>query len=482
MEVKARSNYTQLGAPSLRVLSDDQIREIHSAACEILEHTGMEIRHAGAQEMLHSFGAKIGPEKDRVRIPSWLVNDAIRKAPERVVMCNRDGERHMFLEDHKVHYGCNPDNPDYTDPYTHERRKFTSKDGADLAKIIDWSEHIDFVLNACFSADVHPDVADRVIIRQMILNHRKSIGFSCKDAEALKDIIEMAAIVAGGHEQLQMNPYMFHIQEPISPLLHEGNSIEEVMICAKNRFPLVYYPMPMAGATAPATAAGELAQAHAESMTGLVIHQLTNPGAPFVTGGVNSIMDMKTMRFCYGAPELCLRVAAHADIAHYFKLPFWGTAGCVETPMVDEQASVELAMTILMAGLSGANLIHDIGLMDQATVTCPEILVMADEIVGYVKQILIGIQVNTETLCLDDIDKAGPRGNHLASQKTFNEFRRFWMPSLFDRTAKRPENFPSFQERLNAKAREIIETHEVPPLAEDKRKVLLALEKKWMDK
>ncbi len=480
MEAKSRSSYTQMAAPTLRILTDDQIREIHSAACEILERTGMEIRNKKARELLHGYGAKIGPEKDRVRIPGWLVNDSIRKAPERVTLCNRDGKRHIFLEDHNVHYGCNPDNPEYTDPYTHERRPFTSKDGADLAKIIDWSDHIDFVLNACFSADVHPDVADRVIIRQMILNQRKSIGFSCKDADTLKDIIEMAAIIAGGHEELQMNPYMFHIQEPISPLLHEGNSVDEIMICAENRFPLVYYPMPMAGATAPATAAGELAQAHAESMTGLVIHQLTNPGAPFITGGVNSIMDMKTTRFCYGAPELCLRVAAHADLAHYFHLPFWGTAGCVETPTVDEQASVELAMTILMAGLSGANLIHDTGLMDQATVTCPEILVMADEIMGYVKNILNGINVSKETLCLDDIDKLGPAGNHLGTEHTFTEFKNFWMPSLFSRASDRPDNFPSFQKRLNEKARNIIETHEVPPLDDDKLKVLLELEKKWM--
>ena len=105
---------------------------------------------------------------------------------------------------------------------------------------------------------------------------------------------------------------------------------------------------------------------------------------------------------------------------------------------------------------------------------------MADEIVGYVKHILGGIQVNADTLSLDDIDKTGPRGNHLASKKTFAEFRKFWMPSLFDRTAKRPADFPPFQERLNAKAKEIIETHEVPPLADDKRMALLELEKKWM--
>jgi len=474
------SNFTQFSTPQMRVLSDDQIEEIHLAACEILERTGTKIHNEEAKELLHGYGAHIGPDH-RVCIPSHLVDDALRRAPRRVVLCNRDGERTIFLEDHKGYYGCNPDTPDFIDPYTSQRRPFTSNDGKHMATVVDYTKNIDFALTGGFSMDVDRDVADRVIIRQMILYQRKTIGFSCKDADSLLDIIEMAAIVAGGHEALKLNPYIFHIQEPISPLVHDANSIKEVMICAEKGIPLVYYPMPMGGATAPATSAGLLAQNHAESMTGLVIHQLTRAGTPFVTGGVASIMDMASTRFSYGAPELYLQCAALADIAHYFKIPFWGTAGCIDAKTVDQQGAVEIAMSCLMAGLSGANLIHDVGLMDQASLTCPEILLLADEVISMVKHVLKGIDVNEETLALDVVNTVAPGGNFLGEDHTLRHFRNFWMPTLFDRSVTEQGKLgPSLSEKLNEKARQVIEKHEVPPLADEKVKELRELEKKWL--
>jgi trimethylamine--corrinoid protein Co-methyltransferase len=475
-----KSHFTQIIHPYMRILSDDQIEAIHLAGCEILEHTGSKILNKKAQELLHGFGAHIGPN-NIVRIPSWLVNDAIRKAPERIVLCNRDGRRTMFLEGHNCYFGCNPDEPDYLDPYTGKRRPFTSKDGRDMARVVDYTDNIDFVLTGGFCADVDAKVADRVIIREMILNQRKVIGFSCKDADSLLDIMEMGSIVAGGHEELEMNPYLFHIQESISPLVHDDNSIKELMICAEKNFPIVYYPMPMAGTTAPTTFAGVLALNLAETLTGLVIHQLTKPGAPIILGGVPSIMDMRTMRYAYGAPELHLQCSALSEIIHHYKIPFWGTAGCVETATIDQQAAAEISVSCLMAALSGANLVHDTGLMDQATVTCPEILLLADEIQDLIKHIMKGIDVNEETLALDMVHKVGPGGNFLAEDHTLKHFRSFWNPRLFSRQVMQPgESGPSLSERLNKKAKEIIETHQVPPLAEDKRKALLQLEKKWL--
>lgn len=474
-----RSNYVQYRTPQMKVLSVDQIEEIHSAACEILARTGSKIMNTKAKELLHGAGAHIC-DNNVVKIPAYMIDQAIRTAPKKVVMCNRDGERKINLTGHHVHYGCNPDNPEYIDPFTHERRLFVSADGRQLAKIIDQAKHIDFLLNACFSSDFPENVADRVIVMEMMLNQRKTVGFSCKDADSLLDIIDMAAIVCGGYDNLKQNPYIFHIQEPISPLIHDDNSIKEVMICAEKGVPLVYYPMPMGGATAPATSAGLLAQNHAESLTGLVIHQLAVPGAPFIYGGVASIMDMKSARFSYGAPELHLQCSALADIAHHFQLPIWGTAGCVDAKTVDPQAGAEIAMSCLMAGLSGANLIHDVGLMDQATVTCPEVLLLADEVIGMVKKILGGIDVNEDTLALDVIDEVGPGGNFISQEHTFNNFGNFWKPRFFDRTVYKKGEDVNLNKKLNEEAISIINNYEVPELDEAKVKELRTLEKKWL--
>ena len=476
----SRSNFSQLTAPTMRVLSDDQIQAIHFAGMEILERTGMQIEYDGAKDILLSNGA-YQDEKGMIHIPEWMVKKALTTAPSRIVMSNRDGKRCMFLEGYNSHYGCNPDMLDYIDPYTHERRPYTSADAKQMATVSDWCENIDFNLTACQSFDVPYEVADRVVNRQMMLYCRKPIGFSCTSPESLVDIIDMAAIISGSHENLERNPYIFHIGEPCSPLKHDRLIMEEVMICAKRMVPMVYYPMPNGCGTAPATGAGRLALAHAESLTGLVVSQLTRPGAPFVYGAIPAVMDLKSMRFSYLAPESYLECSAMADMGHWLGLPIWGTAGMVDSKAVDAQAGAEMAFACLMQGLSGANLIHDAAFMDEATLVCPESLILANEVIGIVKGILRGVPVNEDTLAVDVIDEIGPHANYMGHPHTFRHFKELWMPTTFDRTINRTgAKLPRYDEVLNEKAKDIIENYEVPALEKAKYDALMELEKKWL--
>ena len=475
-DIYSRSAFTQM-TPSLRVISDSQIEEIHSAGLDILSHIGMKLENEKAKEILYSHGAYI--DGKIVRVPTKMVEECLRSAPSSFILYTRDGEPYIHVEGYNANYGCNPDNPLYRDPYTGEMRKPTSLDAANMGKLIDYLPHIDFINTCNFAFDVPEDIADRVNIRQYMFNLRKPLCFSCKDASALEDIIEMGAIAAGGHDKLRIHPYLFHIEEPVSPLTHDEVAIDCVMTCAKHEVPLVYFPMTMAGATAPATLAGLLAQSHAEILFGLVIHQYTNPGAPFVYGAIPSIMDMQTTKFCYGAPEMWLCASAIADIAHYFKLPIWGTAGPTDAKEIDQQCVADLSYSILMAGLSGANLIHDIGLMDSANTYCPEIYVLSDELASMTKVITRGIDINEENLALPQIEQALESGSFICEEHTFNHFKKIWRPQFFDRTTS-PEKDGDIFEKLNAKVRDVFENYEPVPFAEDKKKAILELEKKWM--
>lgn len=463
--------------PSLRVISDSQIEEIHYAALDILSHIGMKLENEKAKEILYSHGAYV--DGKIVRLPTKMVEEALRTAPSSFILYTRDGEPFIHVEGYNANYGCNPDNPLYRDPYTGEMRKPTSLDAANMGKLIDYLPHIDFINTCNFAFDVPEDIADRVNIRQYMFNMRKPICFSCKDSSALEDIIEMGAIAAGGHDKLRIHPYLFHIEEPVSPLTHDEVAIDCVMTCAKHEVPLVYFPMTMAGATAPATLAGLLAQSHAEILFGLVIHQYANPGAPFVYGAIPSIMDMQTTKFCYGAPEMWLCASAIADIAHYFKLPIWGTAGPTDAKEIDQQCVADLSYSILMSGLSGANLIHDIGLMDSANTYCPEIYVLSDELASMTKVITRGIDVNEENLALPQIEQALESGSFICEEHTFNHFKQIWRPQFFDRTTS-PEKDGDIFEKLNAKVRDVFEHYEPTPFAEDKKRAILEFEKKWM--
>jgi trimethylamine--corrinoid protein Co-methyltransferase len=163
----------------------------------------------------------------------------------------------------------------------------------------------------------------------------------------------------------------------------------------------------------------------------------------------------------------------------------YGTAGCTDAQILDPQAAAQVAISCLMAAMSGANLIHDVALMGSATVASLDMYLFADEILSMVRHICDGVAVNPETLAVNLIDSVGPGGTFIVERHTFDNFRRFWYPMAFSRTrysAATPTSETDLRNRLRDRAREIIDSHQVEPLSEDVTKELADLEKRWMAK
>jgi trimethylamine--corrinoid protein Co-methyltransferase len=241
--------------------------------------------------------------------------------------------------------------------------------------------------------------------------------------------------------------------------------------------------MPMLGATAPATFGGTLAQGNAEVLSGLVIHQLRNPGAPFIYGSISTIMDMQTTVCSYGAPEMDLMTAAMTDLAHSYGLPMYGLACCTDSPAVDQQAAVEAAVSAMMSLLSGANMVHDVGLANHCTVVGPTMLVLSDEIIEMVKRACQPIPLDEEALALDVIDRVGPGGNYLLDKHTLAYYKNIWYSDLFLRDSKvsnESEKVETFSMRLQAKVKRILDTHQPIALPEEVMEELVSMEKHWL--
>ena len=206
----------------------------------------------------------------------------------------------------------------------------------------------------------------------------------------------------------------------------------------------------------------------AEFLAGMVVSQLKRRGAPLVMGGVVGPIDMRTSILSYGSPELCLLSAALTDVAHSLKVPMFSTAGCSDAKVLDEQAAVEATFSIITAGLSGANLIHDVGFLASAMIGSHEMVVLSDELIGMAKRFLSGIEVNEETLAVDLLCEVGPGGNFLCNDHTVRHFRReLWFPRLLDRQRYGPwkdSGAARLGDRLKERVREILATHQVPPL------------------
>lgn len=329
------------------------------------------------------------------------------------------------------------------------------------------------------SQDVPQPVYDRYQFEAMVNNTSKPIVITANDSEGFADIIEMAEIIAGGEEALRRNPFMVLYAEPITPLQHATESIGKLILAAKKEFPVVYTPCVMAGTTVPATMAGTLACGVAESLSGLVLHQLTKAGAPFIMGGVFTIMDMQSTIFSYGAPEFHLLEGALADIAHYLKLPMFGTCGCSDSKTVDEQAAIEASFSILMMAQAGPNLNHDVGYIEYGSTASLEMLVMSDEIIGMARRIVRGIEVNRDTLAVDVIDRVGPGGHFLRDEHTRKYFKtETWYPSIIDRSIYanwKAAGSKTLGQRANEKVKAILESHQADPLAPEIREKVRAV-------
>ena len=454
-----KSNFAAYATPQFRILSDAQIYEIYLAALEVLERVGVDVFEEESVNLLVSAGA-CDKGKGRVCIPSYLVEEALNSAPKRVTLSSRDGKRAVLLEGTKVYFGTGSDCLRILDSFTGERRLITKEDVGKAALLCDYLSNIDFFMSLGLVSDVPASVSDRHQYQAMLLNTTKPIIFTAHDEAGMADIIEMAETAAGGREQLRSNPCIALYAEPTSPLQHSKTALRKLLLAAQEGIPVVYTPGHMAGGTAPATLASVLVVNNAEVLSGLIISQLKQKGAPFIVGGLPTLLDMKTAIFSYGAPEMHMASAALTEIAHYYRLPMFSTAGCSDAKVMDQQAAIESSLSCLMAALSGANLIHDVGYLECGLTSSYEMVVMTDEIIAMVKRIMRGIEVNEESLALDVIDKVGPGGNFLPEKHTLQHFRKeHWHPKLMDRSSYerwRQAGEKTLGQRVSEKVKEIL--------------------------
>jgi len=462
-----KSNTTAYRSLSVRVLSDRQCEEIFTSALEVLERTGVTFHDEEAREILRKAGCYV--DGIRVRIPSRLVEKALLTVPHRVALCDsRTGERTMFLEGYNAYFGTGSDTPFYIDPYSLERKKSSKLSVGQACKVIDALPNIDFVMSLGIVRDVPQLIYDRHQFEAQILNTSKPIVTTATDVHGFSDIIEMCEIIAGGEEALRQNPFMTLYAEPISPLQHAWEAATKLMLAAKKQLPVVYTPCVMGGGTVPATMAGVMTNGLSESLSGLVLNQQTREGAPFIMGGVFTIMDMNSTIFSYGSPELSLLMAALADMAHYLKLPMFGTCGCSDSKIVDEQTGIEDAISILMTQLAGPNLNHDVGYIEYGSTASFESLVICDEIIGVVRRMGRGIWVDDQTLAVDVIDQVGPGGDYSIHEHTqkWSE-KEFYSGALMDRESYESwlkSGSKTMFQRANEKVKDTLEHYEPAPL------------------
>jgi trimethylamine--corrinoid protein Co-methyltransferase len=318
--------------------------------------------------------------------------------------------------------------------------------------------------------------------RAQVENSLKPIFFTAAGAEDLALIFDMAAAVAGDDGLLREKPFLIHYSEPTAPLTHSPGAIKKLFLCAEKRIPICYVPGILQGGTGPVTVAGSLIQGNAEALSGIVLHQLRAKGAPIISGMGNGRMDMLTGTIIYECPEYRLSISAVADLYHYYEIPLWGTAGMSDSHCLDQQAGIEAAISLTMAGLNGSNLIHDVGYLGQGLIGSPASIVMCAEIIGYVKHFIRGFSIDEESLGLDAIHDVGHGGDFLSHAHTAKYFKKEqWQPMFRNRQdfqGWKDQGRKTYGEIVTQKAREILSSHAPEPLSNNILKELASIRNK----
>jgi len=319
--------------PFVRMISEQQVREIHYATLEILRNTGVKMQDPQGRELLLDAGA--WESNGRIKIPEKLVTDAIEKAPSRLPMYNRLGKLTMPLELGKVFFGSGSDTTFTLDPESGERRRSLAQDVKNMAIVADALENFDFVMSMANPSDVSADDLYLHAFMNMIRGSVKPNVYTAKDRKDMEDIYRIAVAVVGGEDELCEKPFLLHYAEPISPLYIIEESLQKHIFCAEKGIPAAYIPSPNTGGGGPITLAGAVALGNAESLLGLIITQLVRPGAPFLYGMNTAALDMKSTIVSYGSPEWSMGMGAWVELARFYNLPVWGYGGATDSKVVD---------------------------------------------------------------------------------------------------------------------------------------------------
>ncbi len=452
--------------PYFRVLNDEKRDRIHAATAEILEHIGVKVTRPEAVEMMSGAGCRV--DGDIVRVPDWLLDDAIASAPKQFTLFDREGEPAQYLGSPAVytHTGYTP--LEFFDLETGVRRDYTLDDFRLVARVADALPNVDAIGQPGVvrpSAENPLEVINHLEFEAMVTNSSKPIHTLVASGAILADCLDMAEAVAkaNGASSLSEKPFVMPMLNPISPLVYADDTVDKLLISVDRGIPVICGPMPLAGGTSPATLAGTIALSNAESLFGLVMSQVRRKGAPYVMITFAATMDMRTGDVTSG-PEGMLMVAGCLEMGHHYRIPIaGGGAYGGRHGILDGDAGRQQMLGALTRSLLRGNAGVSIGAGSSL-----EAAVLADETFGMLKAMMAGVPVDDETLAVDVIRELGAgSGNYLAHPHTFRHFRAFWEPSTVPRSSYEgwvAQGRKTTDDYVKERLRDIMQNHRPKPV------------------
>ncbi|CAN2042028.1 Methyltransferase [Candidatus Magnetomoraceae bacterium gMMP-15] len=418
-------------------LNEEDILKIHETSLKVFEEVGVKINNEEAYEMFRKAGAVTDDSTKIVKLPPALVKDIISKAPSEINLCGRsdNGEFDCKMGGTRVHMGTGGTALNVQDPGSKDSRRSELKDIMNMARVVNELENIHFYMLNVYPNDLQDKDVDVNRFGAALNRTLKHVMGGVYTIEGIRNVIKMASMIAGSLEKLRERPFISMVACVISPFVIDEIYGQLAIEVAKHGIPLVTPTEPLCGATAPITLAGNLVVQNVDTLTGVMVAQLTNPGTPVFYGCVSSVTDLRSMKYMAGAVEMGLLNAATSQMAQFYQIPIYATAGMSDSKIIDAQAGYESAITSMLVALAGGNLIHDAaGFIEFCMTASYDKLIIDNEIIGMTMRAVQGIKVNDDTLAFDLIKKIGPGGHFVAARHTRRYARsEQYMPKLSNR-------------------------------------------------
>lgn len=446
------------------LLSEEDINLIHKTSMEIFEETGVEVHNQKARETFKENGARV--ENEKVYLSGDLVEEYLKKVPSSFTLHARNSENDVEIGGKSGVLA-----PGYGAPWVTNiegnNRDATYEDYENFTKLASASDNLD-VLGGVL---VEPtDLADEERHVKMMYAAAKysdkPLMGSALGKKKAQEAIKMASILMGEDEIICDRPIVITLINTTSPLGFDQRMLEALMEHARFNQPTVIASLIMAGSTGPITVAGTITLQNVEVLTGIVLSQMINPGAPVVYGSASTIVDMNTGDLAVGSPEYAKFIGATAQLARHYNVPCRGGGSITDSLRTDGQAGYESMMTFNASMSHGMDFVlHSAGLLKNYMAMSYEKFILDDEILDMINNYQKGLEVSKQTVAKEAIQSVGHSGHYLKEPSTIRHMKDFRVPALSNRKGfDSEEGLKPTVERAHERCESILDDFEAPPL------------------
>lgn len=434
------------------ILTGSDIECIHEHSLDLLERVGIDYKTPRALEVLAEAGCPVDYERTRARLPRRLVEWALQQAPRVVRLNARDPARDVVLDGRRPHHTTDSQGTQAIALESGERHDSTAEDlrrGLLFADALDMAEIVNIMVAA---GDVPAHLRTIRHFALAFTQTSKPVRSGVLHAGQVPFIVEMARLAAGG----EFRPIFSAIDCTISPLMHDGPMTEACLELARLRVPILVYPMPLSGGTAPLARSGTVLLHNIEFLSGLTLYQVVNPGTPIIYGTGASQLDMRTGRYGGGADEHGLKLAL-CEMARFYHLPVNLFGLSSSSQALDAQYGYQATASGLLAHLAGADEIYSLGLLGSAQVLSLDKMVLDNHLARQIEIMARPLLAHDLDLQAGLIERVGIGGHYLNQPETRAAAHREYVPVW-------PPAGKTMLEVAHQEALDILHHHRPPPL------------------